>query len=112
MKNNIRITKLPDAADPNKIIQRKVREQNSICPFCGEKRREDLFENNGNVGIRNSVWGRSWYGKHDEKEHPFRSIFRFWEKDQSWSTNYYHCNACGGEWESEPYPQIYIKEII
>ena len=79
MKNNIRITKFPDTADPNKIIQRKVREQNSVCPFCGEKRREDLLENNGNVGIRNSVWGRSWYGKHDEKEHPFRSIFRFWE---------------------------------
>ena len=98
MENNIRITKLPDAVNPNKIIQKKVR--------------EDFLENNGNVGIRNSVWGRSWYGKHDEREHPFRNFFRFWEKNQSWRTDYYHCNACGGEWESEPYPLIDIKEIV
>lgn len=112
MNNNIKIVKLPHEADPNKIIQKKVREQNSVCPFCGEKRREDLLENTGNVGIRNSVFGQHWYGKHDGREHPFLSFFRFWEKDQSWSTSYYHCNACGGAWESEPYPLIDIKELI
>ena len=105
MKNNIKIVKLPDAADPNKIIRKKVDEQNSVCPFCGEKRRENLLENKNGVGIRYTLLGYHWYGKHDEMEHPFLSMFRFWEKDQFWKTNLYICNACGGEWHSEPYPK-------
>lgn len=38
MEENIKITKLPDILNPNKIAEKKILEKYGICPFCGEKK--------------------------------------------------------------------------
>jgi len=37
MEENIKITKLPDILNPNKIAEDKILEKYGTCPFCGEK---------------------------------------------------------------------------
>lgn len=41
MEENIKITKLPDILNPNKIAEDKILEKYGTCPFCGEKREYD-----------------------------------------------------------------------
>lgn len=79
----MKIVKLPDKINPNHILKEKIDEINSVCPFCGES------------GI-NAYSFRTYFKRLPQDK------FKFWKKRlhlriDSWN--------CGGEWETDPYPQ-------
>ena len=51
MEENIKITKLPDILNPNKIAEDKILEKYGTCPFCGEKREYDRRNGRGSPGV-------------------------------------------------------------
>lgn len=108
---NVKITKLPETINPNKILREKMAERYSVCPFCGEtekcKNPYDIWKSRS--GIHQNM-PKSWHGKRNEDN--MFSVFKFWERSRYWKIDQYKCYTCGAEWESEPYPYIDIKEII
>lgn len=115
----MRITKLPDRCDPSLMIQKRMHEKFSLCPFCGETRshteykkefveklgrrehitHEDVFGGYG-VELKNLFPGKGWFG-------PARcdiiGILLPW-RWHYWSIDSYKCYTCGAEWDSDPYP--------
>lgn len=63
----------------------------NVCPFCGEKKSWDEYMEKGelNKGILSGGLVARWI------EGFFRP--RYMQAD------FYRCNTCGAEWESEPY---------
>lgn len=102
MEENIKITKLPDILNPNKIAEKKIFEKYGICPFCGEKERFGCDNSRGSKGVWD--WETTWYGKHDKNNNKF-SWLRFWEKNIIWKCKKFECHTCGAKWESPPYPK-------
>ena len=98
----MKVTKLPDSLDPNKLIEKKIREKcGTKCPFCGETQKYrhlpmvkagEPFER----GIRES--SREYWGR------PDKSIFSFFKDPYLWKVLVYTCYTCGASWESEPFP--------
>ena len=102
-----KVTRLPNELNPNKMILEFMDKKYSVCPFCGENRRisnvEFYIYNHEGINKTRSM---SWYG---HKSNSFWSMFKFWEKKYHWRVDYWSCNACGAEWESEPYPTDSVK---
>ena len=96
------ITKLPDKIDPKTIIEKKIDELNSVCPFCGENKKYHIL-NNRNNGVEKQLTGYFdvWYGKQQDG---LFSWLKIWEKNHCWQVNHYECHSCGAEWKSEPFP--------
>lgn len=110
----MKLTKLPDSCDPNLLIQEKNRAIYSICPCCGESRKDiyclmdklekgeygwpgDLY---GGVERINYVPSKGWYG-------PAKGDWLGWVipgRKHRWRIDCYRCHTCGAEWESDPYP--------
>lgn len=82
----MKITKLPDDLDVNKILAQKIFEQNGKCPFCGEI---DYIIYCSESDYR--TYSGKWY--------------RFWEKKHKMKKYKFECGECGGEWESDWFPQ-------
>ena len=104
MEENIKITRLPDMLNPNKMMEEKIFRTYGVCPFCGENKEWDFrngFDSNG-VEILPIV--DSWYGKHNESGSIF-SLFNFREKDMYWKRDHFECHTCGTQWKSPPYPK-------
>ena len=80
------ITKLPDVLDVNKILDRRMKELNYRCPFCGELNDIICYQT---TEFRN--YSGKWY--------------HFWEKIHYMKKYKYECSRCGGEWESDWFPQ-------
>lgn len=84
----MKITQLPDVLDVNKILDRRMKELNYRCPFCGEL---DKY----NIICYSTTEFRNYSGK----------WYRFWEKIHDMKKYKYKCLKCGGEWESDWFPQ-------
>ena len=82
----MKITQLPDALDVNKILDRRIKELNCRCPFCGEL---DYVYCYSTTEFRN--YSGKWY--------------HFWEKKHKMKKHEFECGKCGGEWESDWFPQ-------
>lgn len=103
MNEDIKITRLPDILDPNKIADEKIQEKYGTCPFCGEKRKYNW--RNGWVSPGVEAITDDWYGKHDEMDKGLLVWLRFWEKNIYWKRMRFRCYTCGAKWESPPYPK-------
>lgn len=101
----MRITKLPCAIDPNVLMREEIQKRNSVCPFCGETEKYNVFSDKG---VTKGMRCKTWYGNKYEGDHPFIGFFAFWEPNYHWSIDLYSCHTCGAEWEGEPYPKIEI----
>lgn len=110
----MKITKLPDKYEPNKILKEKVIEKCRICPCCGESKlctlQDELDAINegkkisgvtqflGGVAIRRFGFQKPWY-KH------------ILQGKKWWNTLEFECETCGARWESDEFPDIeYEKE--
>ena len=100
----MKITKIPDSIDPNKLIVKRVDEKLRKCPFCGENR--DYWDDLHGVMISH----HSWYGREHENT---ESIFLWpFGKKRLWQISEFKCYTCGAEWKSDPYPvDIEVGEI-
>lgn len=102
MEETIKITRLPDILNPNKIVEEKIREKYGTCPFCGKKKNFNYRNGLNSQGV--SEHDISWYGKHDANENEF-SLLRFWEKNTFWKCKKFECHTCGAKWQSPSYPK-------
>lgn len=84
--NDIKIIRLPDKCDPNKIMRERIEEMYRACPFCN---------NEGEI-LRTT----SWYGK-DHTKSWFRRLF---DKRNRWRIDHYYCDVCGAAWDTPAYP--------
>lgn len=100
----MKITKLPNKIDPNKMIEEEIDKNNSICPMCGEHA-EYQFDRlyGGGSGIERVPITTSWYGKQYEDERPLEA-FKFWKENHHWKRNHYECHTCGCKWMSDAFP--------
>lgn len=82
----MKITKLPDDLDVNKILANKILKLNGNCPFCGE-----------HVGVR--YHGIGEYRKYSGK------WWHLWESAHYMVKYEFECCSCGCTWESDWFPQ-------
>ena len=89
----MRITKLPDDLDPNKLIADGVLEKDHKCPFCGE----DRDYTTAGHGVYSGL-SLVWFGKRCRKFKwlPFGN--------RNWREIYFFCHSCGAKWKSHPFP--------
>lgn len=89
----MKITKLPDGLDPNKLIADAVLERNRRCPFCGE----DRDYTTAGQGVYSGL-SLMWFGKKSRKFEwiPFG--------DRNWREIHFVCYSCGAKWKSAPFP--------
>ena len=87
---DIKITKLPDDLDPNKMLREAIHKKYGKCPYCGNTDigtglpRRDYIRLNGK-------WWQIW-------------------KPSTWcEKKRYTCSKCGMEWESPWYPYNIAK---
>ena len=97
----MKVTKLPDSLDPNKLIEKKIREKcGTKCPFCGETKKWHpiMMTAAGQPvqGLRESYF--DYIGRQD------KSISSFFKERYVWRVLKYTCYTCGASWESEPFP--------
>lgn len=102
MEENIKIIKLPDILNPNKIAEDKILEKYGTCPFCGEKREYDHRNGLNSPGV--SRYSIDWHGKYNERDGGIFACVRFWEKSRRWKYIKFTCYTCGAKWESPTYP--------
>jgi len=104
----MKVLKLPDSIEPNKLLESKIRKENSICPFCGETKIYDLFtfvkegiwDTSGVECVSDGIVGMERYGV----EKPFwKHLF---SKPQWWKTLEFKCHTCGAKWKTDEFPAI------
>ena len=91
IKDDIKITRLPNNMNPNKIIENKIQDKYAKCPFCGTNHLSLFY------GI--SFTTIDWYGKYNNEQ-----WWKFWEPNRHWKQYHYTCAKCGAAWESEIFP--------
>lgn len=93
LSSPIKITKLPKAIDPAKILKEKMEKKYLKCPFCGNEENVLFFTT-------------KWWGKKNPDE-----WYKFWERSHYWEMYHYECMECGAKWCGEPFrTDIGIKE--
>ena len=92
----MKITRLPDAVNPNVIIRKKIDEiYGSECPFCKKPLNQLL---NHTISF--------WYGKQEGL--PF--LKRMTSRKRHWQQNHYYCTSCGAGWDSIAFPQDILSQ--
>lgn len=87
---DIKITKLPDDLDPNKMLREAIYERYGKCPYCGNTEISTGLPYHDYIRL-NGKWWQIW-------------------KPLTWcEKKHFTCNKCGMEWESPWYPDNIVK---
>lgn len=98
----MKLTELPRCCEPNYQMMKRIKEDNKICPCCGEDRTFG-FENGKMYG----VFLGGFPCKEIKRQKPwYKHIF---SKPKTWWHLEFECYTCGARWESEEYPYIEYK---
>ena len=117
---NIKIVKLPDHINPDKLIEDEVLRRFEYCPFCNAAREDG----HGLPTIQFYEY-ESWYGYYygyDEFSFGYHGIkVGFWkklidflnpkEKKRHWAIIKFHCRNCNAEWFSPPFPTHTVDSL-
>ena len=100
----MKITKLPDKCEPNKLLKEKIKNMYMTCPCCGENRECDIFDDIKNNRKHIGVECYSFYPARYGIQKPWHK--HLFDKRTWWTTMIFECHTCGAKWESEEFPEI------
>ena len=119
---NIKISKLPDAINPDDLIEKEICKRFADCPFCGAKYHELYSEELSEV-VRFST--ESWYGYYYQCNDfgcsynginvgfwkRLKDFFNPKEKKRWWKVEEFYCHKCNAKWWTPPYPTRILDSL-